>query len=234
MDGVGRAYFSYPIRDRLLEAAVNFAVAAGDSGVEAVLDLSMIPAAEGSASPQARQHWLAERVFDWSGFGVVHLRAGFFYENLVQLCSQSVAGEGRLYFPFGEGTGKIAWVGAEDVAAASACILADPGPHLGKTLPLTGPEALTIREVADAFGRALSKEVEYVDIPLERWQRDLPRLEIPDPHLIHHLSVLSVALKNNMGFGQATDVFRSLTGERPGSMEEFIRANADRFGGPAR
>ena len=151
MHDVQRVYFGYPIQDRLLEAAVNLCAVARDAQVEFVLNLSMIPAAEGSPSPQARQHWLSERVFDWAGIGVVHLRAGFFYENLVRQCAESVRNEGRIYFPFGKGEGKIAWVGADDVAEASTNLLIEPGPYLGKTLLLTGPEALSIRDRADAF-----------------------------------------------------------------------------------
>ncbi len=229
--GVQRVYFSYPIQDRLLEAAVNLAAVSRDAGVEAILDLSMIPAAEGSPSPQARQHWLAERVLDWSGVGVVHLRAAFFYENLVRQCAESIREKGRIHFPFGQGAGKIAWIGANDVADASAAILAEAAPHLGETLLLTGPDALSVKEVAAVFSQVLGKPVEYADIPLERWQQELPKLESPNPHLIQHLSALSIGLKNNLGFGKATEVFRRLTGRSPRSLETFVQAHLESFGG---
>ena len=74
MRGVTRAYLTYPLVEKLLEATTIFAVAAKEAGVEAIVNMSQITAREDHPSPAARQHWLAERVLDWSGVGVTHLR----------------------------------------------------------------------------------------------------------------------------------------------------------------
>ena len=87
---VARAYFTYPLAERLLEATTIFAAAAKEAGVEAIVNMSQITARDDHPSPAARQHWLAERVLDWSGIGVTHLRPPFFLENFLTLAAKTV------------------------------------------------------------------------------------------------------------------------------------------------
>src|SRR4029077_6546800 len=81
--GVRRAYFVYPIHPGIIQATAYFAQAAKEAGVEAVVNMSQISAREDAKNPSARDHWVAERVFDWSGVAVPHLRPTFFAEWLL-------------------------------------------------------------------------------------------------------------------------------------------------------
>jgi NAD(P)H dehydrogenase (quinone) len=60
--GVTAAYFNYPIRPGLIEATVNFAQAASEAGMQAVVNMSQISARREAKSNAARQHWIAERL----------------------------------------------------------------------------------------------------------------------------------------------------------------------------
>src|SRR6266852_6345713 len=81
--GVRRAYFVYPIRPGIIQATAYFAQAAREAGLEAVVNMSQISAREDAKSHAARDHWVAERVFDWSGVAATHLRPTFFPEWLL-------------------------------------------------------------------------------------------------------------------------------------------------------
>src|SRR6202030_493898 len=83
LSGVQRAYFCYPISPGLVQATAQFAQAAKEAGVEVIVNMSQISARGDSKSDAARQHWLSERVFDWSGVPTVHLRPTFFAEWLL-------------------------------------------------------------------------------------------------------------------------------------------------------
>jgi NAD(P)H dehydrogenase (quinone) len=74
--GIDRAYFVYPIRPGLVQATAQFAQSAIEMGVEAIVNMSQVSARSDATSHSAREHWLAEHVFDWSGLNVV-LRPGF-------------------------------------------------------------------------------------------------------------------------------------------------------------
>src|SRR6266849_3212303 len=67
LDGVQRAYFCYPISPGLVQATAQFAQAAKEAGVEVIVNMSQISSRGDAKSEAARQHWLSERVFDWSG-----------------------------------------------------------------------------------------------------------------------------------------------------------------------
>ena len=97
---VTRAYFSYPVADGLLEAATIFAAAAGDAGLDVVVNNSQFQGRPGDPAyrdlqhaPSFRnlQHRLADRIFDWAHVGAVHIQAPPYFENVRALVSRSVA-----------------------------------------------------------------------------------------------------------------------------------------------
>ncbi|HEX3521219.1 MAG TPA: NAD(P)H-binding protein, partial [Stellaceae bacterium] len=102
--GVSAAYFCYPVRPGLIQATAYFADAAKRAGLEAVVNMSQISAREDSKSHAARDHWIAERVLDWSEVPVVHLRPTFFAEWLLFPRSRAtIVEDGIIDLPYGEG-----------------------------------------------------------------------------------------------------------------------------------
>jgi uncharacterized protein YbjT (DUF2867 family) len=224
--GIQRAYFCYPIADHLLEAATTFAVSAKEAGLEAVVEMSQITAIAGDESPAGRQHWLTERVFDWAGVGAIHVRPTFFAENLLFFTGRAIVEEGKMYLPYG--AGRSAPVAAEDIGHVIRALLINPAPHLGKTYPITGPEALTMQEQAAVFSKVLEKQVTYVDIPLTTWKTILAEKLGLSSHLVEHLAV--VARRHVQGdFDQVSNVVRTIGGSEPTFLEAFIRAHAQKL-----
>ena len=228
LEGVQRAYFTYPLADGLLEATTIFAAAAKRTGLQSIVNMSQITARPDHASPAARQHWLAERVLDWSGIGVTHLRPPFFLENLFNVAAPTLGAESKLYLPYGQG--RHAPIGGEDIARVAVGILTDPAPHQGKTYVPTGPASLSMTEQADIFSQALGRSVDYVDIPVEDWRQVLSRLDVMSPYLVEHLSRVAVSHQNGE-FDAVTDVVETIGGVKPQSLEAFIRENRTVFEG---
>ena len=218
MRGVAHAYFTYPLAERLLEATTIFAAAAKEAGVESIVNMSQITAREDHPSPAARQHWLAERVLDWSGIGVTHLRPPFFLENFLTLAAKTVYGESKIFLPYGQG--RHAPVCGEDLARVIVGVLVAPKPHQGKTYIPTGPRSLSMNEMTAIFGRVLGKRVEYVDLPVERWAQILAQFQLT-PYLIEHLSRVAEAHRRGE-FDAETDVVQKIGGVPPKSLETFI------------
>ena len=226
MAGIKRAYFCYPPADRLLEATTNFAIVAKEVDLEALVNMSQFEVRDAHQSHLANQHWLGERVLEWSGLNVTHIRPTFFAEMSLILNAKTIASEGKMYLPYGDG--KHAPVSAEDIARVVVGVLTNPGPHTGEIYKVTGPEDLSIAEIAEIFNTALGKPVEYVDIPLEVWQKALADLGL-SPFLIQHLGHMAVDHKNGF-FAGVTNVVHKVGGRQPQSLEDFIRANAKAFG----
>ena len=164
--GVNRAYFCFPISPGLVQATAQFAEAAKEAGVEVIVNMSQISARGDAKSDAARQHWLSERVFDWSGVPTVHLRPTFFAEWLLYLAP--MIRQGKILAPFTT-TGRHAPVAAEDQARVIVAILQNPTAHIGKTYPLFGPVELTLPEIAAIISRVIGKEVTYRQVPIEQF-----------------------------------------------------------------
>ena len=163
MQGVTGAYFCYPIAPGIVQATAHFAQAAKEAKLEAVVNMSQVIAREDARSDASLQHWLSERVLDWSGVPVVHLRPTFFAEWLLYL-SPMIA-QGTIYAAYGDG--KAALISAEDQGRVISEILQRPAAHIGKTYPLYGPVEYTFAEIAAIAGQVLGRTVAYQQVPFE-------------------------------------------------------------------
>src|SRR5258705_324567 len=190
VSGCRRVYFGMSVSPGYLEASVTMAAVAREIGVEALVNMSQMTVSQMSIrsttpSPQQRQHWLSEQALAWSGLPVVTIRPTVFLEGFfLPLTGPTVRDRGRIELPFGRG--KTNPVSTADVARVFAAVLADPGPHLGRTYELTGPRSQDMDGVAREFSDALNREVTYSDIPAEDWERGIKKWGVPE-HLTRHL-----------------------------------------------
>ena len=247
VQGVRRAYFVYPIRPGIIQATAYFAQAAREASVEAVVNMSQISAREDARSHAARDHWVAERVFDWSGVGVTHLRPTFFAEWLLYYASMVKAG--MLHVPFG--TGKHAPVAAEDQGRVIVAILENPAPHRGKVYPLFGPKEYTHAEIAQVLGRVLHKNVHYKQVAIEELLQRRASSQSPAPGQVNSRTgygelersqqgeleesfflqhIREVAADHQAGvFAGTNDVIETIGGRPPMSLGTFIEKHRKAF-----
>ncbi len=237
MQGVKRAYFTYPVTDGLLEAATIFAAAARDAELELVVNNSQFQNLPGDPAfrdlqrtPSFRnlQHRLADRVFDWAQVGAVHIQAPPYYENVRALVSRSVAEHDTAFLPWGDERTVIPLAGAEDVSRVAAALLADPGVPSQTVYSLVS-ETPSVREIINALSRAVGRPIRYVPISDEQWA-DAVKERI-NPHALDHLSHLWQYYRSNQQRYETTDAVRLVTGRNPQTLEEFFRANASFFEG---
>src|SRR5258707_6466382 len=156
LKGVRRAYFCYPIRPGIVQATTHFAQAAKEGGVEVIVNMSQKSSRENAKSHAAQQHWLSERVFDWSGVPTGHIRPTYFMEWLLYLAP--MIRQGKMMALFGT-TGRHAPVAAEDQARAIVAMLENPESHQGNTYPLFGAVEVSHPEIAAKVGRVLVRVI---------------------------------------------------------------------------
>lgn len=244
--GVRRAYFCYPISPGIVQAAAQFAQAAKEAGVEVIVNISQISARGDAKSEAARQHWLSERVFDWSGVPTVHLRPTFFAEWLLYLAP--MIRQGKILAPFTT-TGRHAPVAAEDQARVIVAILQNPTSHVGKTYPLFGPVEFTPSEIAAIISRVIGKEVTYQQVPIEKYAeissgrskgpaQNTARAMYSDPgaatrgsakaFLMQHLHEVAIDHSNGI-FAGTNNYIAEIGGRPPMTVEEFVSRNREAF-----
>ncbi|WP_326650342.1 MULTISPECIES: SDR family oxidoreductase [unclassified Streptomyces] len=140
--------------DRVREhiTAVDAAVAAG---VERIVYVSFIGAAPNATFTFARDHWHTEEYIRGTGLAYTFLRDNLYMAVLPTLA----AADGVIRGPAGDG--RVGAVAHEDIADVAAAVLLGEG-HDGATYDVTGPEALSLDEVAAELTRVSGRPITYV------------------------------------------------------------------------
>ncbi|MGF6545893.1 NAD(P)H-binding protein [Paraburkholderia youngii] len=228
MDGVTGAYLCYPVRPGFIEATAYFADAARRAEVEVLAEMSQISAREDSKSHAARNHWIAERILDWSGLPTVHIRPTFFSEWLIfPWVLDTIVNEGRITLPYGNG--RHAPIAAEDQARFIATVLTNPSGHIGKTYELCGPIELDHQGIADEIGKVLDREIVYNPATLDEYREHLQKYGLPEL-MIQHFIEVAIDYQNGV-FAGKDGIIEQVTGQAPQTVEEFVRANRQLFEG---
>lgn len=224
--GTSAAYFCYPIRPGLIQATAYFANAAKRAGLKAVINMSQISAREDSKSHAARDHWIAERVFDWSSVPIVHLRPTYFAQWLILPWVRDViVDKGVVDLPFGEG--RHAPIAAEDQARLIATILADPAAHIGRTYTLHGPTELSQQGIAEAISGVLGRTITYRPSTIETYRERLKKYGRPE-FLVQHLVAVAVDYQNGIFSGE-DKIIAEVTGQPPMTVQQFVSLHRDAF-----
>ena len=227
LQGIRSAYFVFPIEPGILDGTAYFAQAAREAGVEAIVNMSQPTARREAKSHAAQNHWIAERVFDWSGVPVTHLRPTLFAEWLLYWGAAFVRAAGILPLPFGKG--KHAPIAAADQARVIANILAEPQEHAGKTYPLFGPKELTFQEEAEEISRVIGKPVRYevMDVPTLAKMTKENGTDLGE-FFWQHITEIAIDYENGVMEG-TNDLVEKLGGRPPMSLGEFIEKHRDQF-----
>lgn len=133
----------------------SFIAAAADAGVGHIVYTSFFGADPRAVFTLGRDHADAEEAIRATGMRFTFLRDNFYSDLLPHFADEA----GVIRGPAGDG--RVAAVARADVADTAAAVLRDPAAHVDATYELTGPEALTLDEVAARAGAALGRPLRY-------------------------------------------------------------------------
>ncbi|MBB3451860.1 uncharacterized protein YbjT (DUF2867 family) [Rhizobium sp. BK313] len=227
MEGVGSAYFLHPIAPGIIGAAAYFAQAAKEAGVTAIVNMSQISARRESASHAAQDHWISERVFDWSGVPTTHLRPTFFADWLVYPhFAKQIWATKKIEFPFE--SGRHAPISSDDQGRVIAHVLANPKGHEGKIYPLHGPVEMNHTEIAAVMSEVLGAKIEYAPPSIEAFKDKMENLYKFPPFLVQHLVEVAQNYRDGI-FSGTNDVVETITGTPALSVQQFVSNNRAAF-----
>lgn len=228
MEGVDAAYFVYPVRPGLLEAASYFSQAAKETAVGAIVNLSQRTAHRHSKSHAAQNHWISEQVFDWSSTPVTHLRPTLFADWLLYpFAQQAIAEHDTLVLPFG--WGRFAPIASEDQGRVIATVLTNPSTHAGQTYLLNGPEVLDGEGIAAALTESLGRTISYRPIPIADFQDIACATAQFGEFAAQHMGAVVAELIDGR-LSEINDTVERLTGTPPMSVQAFAGLHRSDFG----
>jgi uncharacterized protein YbjT (DUF2867 family) len=225
--GVDRAMLISSSDPMMLEVQSNFIEAAKKAGVRHVVKLSGIMPELNSAFRFARMHGEIERRLEASGMAFTHLRASEFMPAYFRQVP-NITAKGAMFLPMEDG--RIASIDVGDIAEIAATVLTGSG-HEGRIYPLTGPQALTMTEVAAKLSAATGKTVRYVNVPPEAARQAQLAAGMP-PYLADALFELFAERRNGKEAKVWPDA-AALLERSPTSFDEFAKRNAAVFRGEA-
>jgi len=227
MDGIFSAYFLHPIAPGIISAGAYFAQAAKEAGVEAIVNMSQISARRVSTSHAAQDHWVAERVFDWSGVATTHLRPTFFADWLVYPhFATEIWAKKKIEFPFENG--RHAPISTEDQGRVIARILADPKDHRGRIYTLHGPTEMNHTEIAAVMSEVLGARIEYDPTSIDEFKLKMEKLYKFPPFLVQHLVEVARDYREGI-FAGTNDAVETITGRPALSVADLIEKNRGVF-----
>lgn len=238
LTGVTRMFFNMSVSADYLEAAAVVCAIADERGdLEALVNMSQMTVSQMTStstdeSRHQRLHWLAERIMNWSGLPVVHVRPTVFLDNplFTVVASRFVAERGVLALPFG--TGRTSPVAATDVARVIAAILQDPAGRIRQVFELTGPAVLDIDGLAEQYTRGLGQSVTGSDLPHDDFVELLSAVPDISSHTVQHLLTVATLHRDDRYNRLTTDV-EDVTGRPAQSVEQYVAAHRELFSKPA-
>lgn len=223
--GVDRAMLISSSDAAMLEVQSNLIDAAAKAGVKHVVKLSGIMPEVDSPFRFARMHGEIELKLERSGMAFTHLRAGEFMHSYFRQVPAIVA-RGAMFLPMEDA--RIASIDVGDIAEAAATVLTEPG-HEGKIYPLTGPEALSMAEVAEKLSKATGRTIRYINVSPEEATRTRLAAGVPQ-YAADALDELFAERRKGKE-AQVSPIIETIIGRRATSFDEFAARNAAIFRG---
>jgi uncharacterized protein YbjT (DUF2867 family) len=223
--GVERAVLISSSDATMLEVQSNFIDAAKAAGVGHVVKLSGIMPEVDSPFRFARMHGEIEQKLERSGIAYTHLRAGEFMHSYFRQVP-AIVGRGALFLPMEDA--RIASIDVPDIAEAAVVVLTTRG-HEGKIYPLTGPEALSMTEVAAKLSEATGKTIGYVNVAPEQARQ--AQLDSGMPEYRADALAELFAERRRGKESRVWPTIESIIGRRATSFDEFAARYAAIFRG---
>jgi NAD(P)H dehydrogenase (quinone) len=206
-------------RVKLHTTAVEAAVAAG---VERVVYTSFFGAAPDCTFTFGRDHWHTEEALKASGVRWTFLRDNLYIDFLPLMAGADgvIRGPG--------GNGRAAVVARDDIADAGvAVLLDDTGRHDGRGYDMTGPEALTLAEVAEQLSRAAGRPITYQEETLEEAYASRASYGAPDWEVDGWVSTYTAIANGDLE--RVSGDLEALAGHPPIRLAGFLRDNPDSY-----
>ena len=153
------------------------------------------------------------------------IKPTFFMQNIM-MASPSIQNGGQIYWDWADG--KAGMIDVRDVAESAFGALTGKA-ESGKEYILTGPESISMHDVAASFAKVLDKKIHYVAVPHEASKESMMGMGFPE-FIVDGYVELSQGFAK--GFADTTTGnVEALTGHAPRSIDDFTNDFKSYFGG---
>lgn len=231
LDGVERALMISSANPQMAETQRAFIDACRKAGVRHVIKFSGKESGVGFDPRKFRYAAMHEEIEDYlegSGLAWTHLRPSQFMQVYLREVP-TIAAKSALCLPFGQI--KLAPIDIEDIAKIAFGLLVAGG-HEGKSYDMTGPEALTMTDIAAHISRAVGRPIRYVNVSPEDRRKALLAAGLA-PSFVDDLDDQAAERRRHPESHISLDA-HALLGVQPTTFAEFAKRHAMDFRGERR
>jgi len=225
--GVDTAFIVSPMDERIAIREANALRAAQEAGVRRIVKL--YGAVRHHGDPLDALHLASIEAIRESGLSWALVSPSSVMDTTMLDLAEAIKSFGCLVGCAGDG--RVGLVAADDVARAAAIVLTERDER-GANYELTGPEALSMAEMAAILSEVLGRPITYQDMPETEFRKlAVEQGGIPEDQVDFKLMVHQAAWKR-ADAALVTGTYRELTGETPMSLKEWVAAHLDAFALP--
>jgi uncharacterized protein YbjT (DUF2867 family) len=223
LDGVTVVFLVCSPIPQLVELESNVLDVCKETGVRHVVLNSALGAGDFSKSFPS-WHRKVEDKLKSTGISFTILRPNGFLQNILAYNAPSIRSQGAFYAAMGDA--KVSYLDVGDIAVVATKAL-HAGAHAGKTYELLGPEAISNQELAKRISRVAGRTVNYVDIPESAQREAMLGLSMPEWQVT---ALIDLQQYYKQGGAAKTDgLLKSLIERDPGTLDQYLSANAREF-----
>ncbi len=193
-------------------ATVDAAVAAE---VERIVYLSFLGAAPEATFTFARDHWWTEEHIRAAGIHATFLRDSLYLDMLPLIAGD----DGVIRGPAGDG--RVAAVARDNVADVAVAVLLGGEKHDGRAYDVTGPEEITLYQVAGELSRVTGRDIVYHAETLEAAYASRTSYGAPEWEVEGWITSYAAIAAGELD--AVSDAVDDLAGHAPMTLAEFLR-----------
>ncbi|NEK87335.1 NAD(P)H-binding protein [Blastococcus saxobsidens] len=220
LDGVDGVYLVKPHSGDVVEAVADFLIAMEVAGARRLVLLSECAADTRSEDISERR---VERAVEVSGLEWTILRPNWFMQDIVDEDFFGPMIRNDRIIVMTTGGSAIAWIDARDIAAVAAEALVTGG-WAGTALELTGPEGLTLAQVAERIAAAAGGCVRAIEESLSEAEKRM-RTDGLDEASVAYMTRIAESIVGGHTATVTGEVER-VTGGRPRHIDAFLAEHA--------
>lgn len=220
LDGVEAIYLVKPESDEVTHIVGDFVGLAEKFGATKIVLLSEIAAETRADDAHERQ---VERVIEQSNLDYAILRPNWFMQDFVdeRFFGNLIRQDGVIVMTTGGAA--TSWIDARDIAAVAVELLL--GEDCGKqALTLTGPDALTLGQLADRISAVTGTTVRPLEETTEAAEARLRNAGAPEQFVEYFSDIGRSIMKGDTAV--VTDAVAGITGRPPRSLDAFLAEHA--------
>ncbi|MGE4421683.1 MAG: NmrA family NAD(P)-binding protein [Pseudodesulfovibrio sp.] len=222
MSGCDRMFLVVPLGEKMARYGRLAVDAAKEAGIAYIVRSSGYGASSDAHWRLGRENGMIDQFVEDSKIPFTVLRPNTFMQNFLTTFAAGIRA-GVIAMP--EEEYKVSYIDVRDIAACAARLLHDNEGYTDSFYALTGPQGLTLNDVAATIAEAAGIEVAYRPIEEEAFIEGLDAAGVPEWNR-NMLVSLSRVVKLGM-MGNVTQAVEYLTGTPARTFAEFAAEHAD-------